>query len=100
MALVIYNNALSEFSASISEVKLYFQFVKVANQLRPWIGQMVDLGALPDPHKSLVTLFMKQKDYRVEVGFNGVIISLAGSLEEFVRRLIRDGVHWINKSVT
>jgi hypothetical protein len=92
MPLTIYQDALKEITASLSEVKLFLSFVVAANQLRPRVGQMIDQGALSQEQKALVLLFIKQKDYTVEVGFNGLIVSLAGAFEQFVRRLIRDGV--------
>jgi hypothetical protein len=99
MPLTIYQDALNEITASIGEVKLFLKFVVAANQLRPRIGPLIDLGTLSNEQRAVVLLFIQQKDYTVEVGFNGLIVSLAGAFEQFVRRLIRDGVQWINKQV-
>src|SRR4051794_15734583 len=100
MPLTFYQDALKEITASIGEVKYFFSFVVAANHLRPRVGQMIDLGALSEDQKAIVLQFMKQKEYTVEVGFNGLMVSLAGAFEQFVRRLIRDGVQWMNKQVT
>jgi hypothetical protein len=99
MALVIFQEAVNEFRASLDEVELYFQFAKAANQLRPRVGQMVDIGGLDNTQKALLVGFMTQKEYTVEVGYSGLTVALAGSFEQFVRRLIRDGVQWINKQI-
>ena len=44
--------------------------------------------------------FIALKDYNLEVGFNGMMISLTSSFEEFLRRLIRDGIADICKKIT
>lgn len=100
MALVLYTEALREFDAALNEIKAYVDFASAANYLRPWAGKMVDWNVLDNDQKTALTGFVSQKDYHVEVGFNGIMVSLAGTFEQFVRRLIRDGILWINKSVT
>ena len=99
MALTLYTESLREFDAAIAEIRAYVNFASAANHLRPWAGRMVDWNTLDADQRTALTGFVSQKDYHVEVGFNGVMVSLAGTFEQFVRRLIRDGIIWINKSI-
>jgi len=99
MALAVYNEAVNEFSASIGDVRRYVQFVSVAHHLRPRIGQMLDVGTLQPEHRNILTNYMSQKDYSVVPGFNGLIVVIAAGFEQFMRRLLRDGVLWLNRSV-
>ena len=98
MPSVLYANALKEFDAALGEIRAYVEFVSASNHLRPRIYPMVDQTVLDNEHRGTLAAFTSHSDYHVETGFNGLVISLAGVFEEFVRRLIRDGVLWINES--
>ena len=98
MALIVYAEALREFEAALADIRAYVRFVSAANRVRPWAAKMVNWDALEPDQTAALKGFVSQKDYHLEVGFNGLMVSLAGTFEDFVRRVIRDGVVWINRS--
>lgn len=99
MALVIYKDAVREFATSLAVIRQYATFVVVAHRLRPWLGGMAVWDGLGEPQMTALQNFISHNEYDMEVGFNGLVISLASAFENFMRRLIREGVLRINESV-
>lgn len=90
-----FKKAEDAFRRSVGDFRNLLAFLKVANYLRPKLGEVLnwnDWTTLDEHSKDLATQFMGQKDYNLEVGYNGMIVSIAASFEEFVRQLIREAV--------
>jgi len=92
----IYAGAVKEFETALYEIRKYLEFVVMANKLRPWMGKLLNWQALVADQKSDVQSFLNNKDYRVEVGFNVLLVAISAASETLLRRLMRDGVTWIN----
>jgi hypothetical protein len=98
----IFRDAEKEFLTAVNEVRNLLSFMKAASAARSTIGQLLDRAnwsSFEQYPKSLAENFIAQKDYNLEVGFSGMVISLASSFEEFVRRLIREGIAELCKKV-
>jgi hypothetical protein len=95
MAASIFQDAVKQLQASIAETKSLLAFLKSANHFRPRAAEVLnyqDWDDMDTQVKALATEYMNQKDYNIEVAFNGLMVSLSSSFEQFVRRLIRESV--------
>jgi hypothetical protein len=96
----VFEDAEKEFQLAVNDINSLLTFVKLANALRPKLGSILnwaDVNSLDANDIGVAKQFMSQRDYNVEVAFNGMIMSLSSSFENFVRRLICDGFTAIAK---
>jgi hypothetical protein len=98
MADGILINALREFELALDELAGNLEFVRVAKQLRPRLGGMLDWGRLDGEARNLATSFMKQRTVEESLLYRGLVVSLAGAFEQFIRRVLRDSISAINGS--
>lgn len=96
----LFVSAEKEVTTAISDVRSAYTFVKAAHAIRPALSGIVDWVNVGPHPKKLVTDFVSQNDCNIEVLFNGMMISIASSLEAYLRRLIRDSVAAICKKTT
>lgn len=99
MALTIYDAAAKEHAAALEEIDRYMAFVSAAGHVRPWVGSLIDRSMLEQHQVTGLTRFISQKDYQLEVGYGGLLIGIGAAFEHFVRRIIKEGVQWINKKI-
>jgi hypothetical protein len=100
MAISFPDDALQEFYLTVDEVRDTVTFVRAAEQLRPRLGKLLVWEKIDTAGKRLITDFISQKDVDSAPLYRGLLIVLAGALEQFVRRLIRDAVIRINESTS
>jgi len=98
MAAGILTNALTEFEVAIDELASNFEFVRAASRLRPRLGGMLNWQNMDGDAKSLATTFLRQRTAQESLLYRGMVVSLAGAFEQFVRRILRDTVLAINAS--
>jgi hypothetical protein len=95
----IFDDALSAFDAAVTETQHYLSFVTSAQRLRGHLSNVLRWEIIHGYQRETVNAFLNEKEYRLEVGFNGLMINLASAFEEYVKELIRRSVRWINGSV-
>ena len=93
----MFQDALKEFDASVTDIETTLEFVKSSAWLRPRLGGMLDWNILEPTVKPGIQMFLKQDTSGVDTVFRGMIIILAGSFEQLVRRFLKDGVIFISK---
>ncbi len=98
MAERILANALKEFEIAIDELTSNLEFVRVAKQLRPRLGDMLEWQRLNGESKKLATSFMGQRSMEESLFYKGMVVSLAGAFEHFIRRTLRDCILAINRA--
>jgi hypothetical protein len=91
-------NALKEFELAIDDLANIFEFVRTAARLRPRLGDMLHWEILDGEAKTLATTFLKQGSAQESILYRGLVISLSGAFEQFVRRMIRDSVSTMSKT--
>ncbi len=91
MPAVSLTNALKEFEASLDDFDSNLRFVSTANRLRPRLGGNLQWPGMAPDAKKLVESFLRgvAED---SVLYRGLVVSLFGAFEQFVRRILRDGV--------
>lgn len=90
MAPAVLNDALKEFHLTLEELKNNLEFLRIANRVRPRLGQLLAWDQLKPEGKLLAQTFVSQRSVNVETAYNGLLIILAGAFETYVRRLVRD----------
>ncbi len=98
MPRIDFNNALQEFESSLSQVESNLVFIESAQWLRPRLGKIINWNTLDPESKSRCQAFMRLTDVQVEISYRSLLISVTGSFEQFIRRLVRDAVLQINQS--
>lgn len=98
MAAAILARALKEFEAALDDLSGNFEFVRVASRLRPRLGGMLNWGAMDGDAAALAKRFMGQRNGEEALLYRGMVVSLSGAFEEFVRRVLRDGISAINEA--
>lgn len=98
MALQMYANAVQQFLGTLSEVREYTDFVAASSSMRPFINSAVDRGKLYGDAPAIMNTYFAAKCDSIKLSCNAAIIAVGSSFEEFVRRLLRDAVNWINES--
>ncbi len=91
-------NALKEFELAIEDIASSFEFVRAAARLRPRLGDMLHWAILDVEAQRLATTFLQQSAAQESLLYRGLVISLAGAFEQFVRRIIRDSVSAVGKA--
>src|SRR5260370_34301437 len=92
-------NALKEFELAIEDIASSFGFVRAAARLRPRLGDMLHWDILDAEARKLATTFLQQSAAQESLLYRGLVISLAGAFEQFVRRMIRDSVSAMAKAL-
>ncbi len=98
MALQIYENALQQFLGKLSEVREYTDFVAASSSMRPLLSSAVDRNKLYGDGPAIMQAYFAAKCDSVKLSCNAAIIAVGSSFEEFIRRLLRDAINWINDS--
>ena len=92
-------NAVKEFELALDDLASNFEFVRLsAARLRPRLADMLNWKIMDVDAKALATKFLKQGAAQENILYRGLVISLAGAFEQFVRRILRDAVLNVNKS--
>jgi hypothetical protein len=92
MAEGLLANALKEFDLAIDDLASNFEFVRTASRLRPRLNDMLNWKAMDGEAKMVVTVFLRQRTTEESLLYRGMVVSLSGAFEQFVRRLLRDSV--------
>lgn len=92
----ILTNALKEFELGLDELVSNLEFIRTASRLRPRLKDMLNWGIMDGDAKKLAGSFMSQRAAEESLLYRGMLVSLAGAFEHFVRRVVRDGVLAIN----
>lgn len=85
-------DAVKEFELALDDVASIFDFVRSAIRLRPRLSGMLRRESLGTEEKALAETFLGQRTAEESLLYRGMVISLAGAFEEFIRRIIRDSV--------
>jgi len=96
MSAGIFAAALKEFELALEELASNLEFVNAAKQLRPRLGNMLDWQNMDNEAKKLAKLFLEQRAVEESLLYRGMVVSLSGAFEQFVRRILRDSVLAIN----
>jgi hypothetical protein len=91
-------NALKEFELAIDDLASNFEFVRAAARLRPRLADMLYWNNMDGEAKTLATTFLRQGAAEASLLYRGLVISLAGAFEHFVRRILRDSISAVNKA--
>lgn len=91
-------NALKEFELALEDLASNSEFVGAAGRLRPRLNEMLRWDSLDGDAKTLVRKFLDQRTAEESLLYRGMVISLAGAFEHFVRRVLRDSVLAISRS--
>lgn len=91
-------NALGEFELALDDLTSNFEFVCAAARLRPRLNEMLNWAVMDGEAKMLAQRFLDQGAAQETLIYRGLVISLAGAFEQFVRRVVRDGVSHVNTS--
>lgn len=98
MPVVILANALGEFELALDDIASNFDFIRAAARLRPRLNDMLNWTGMDADAKNLAKEFLNQAAVQESLLYRGLVISLAGAFEQFVRRVVRDGVSHVNAS--
>lgn len=96
MSAGILKNAAKEFDLAMDDIASNFEFVRTASRLRPRLKEMLHWEGMDGEAKAMVAAFLKQESTELSLLYRGLVVSLAGAFEQFVRRVLRDGVHAIS----
>jgi hypothetical protein len=99
MTVTILADALKEFNLALDDFTSNLEFIRSAARLRPRLSEMLHWSAMDSDAKKLADTFLKQGNAEERVLYRGMVVLLSGAFEQFVRRVIRDCVTSINKSV-
>jgi hypothetical protein len=91
-------NALKEFEVALEDLASNSGFVGAAARLRPRLNEMLRWESLDGEARSLVRKFLDQQTAEQSLLYRGMVISLAGAFEHFVRRILRDSILAISGS--
>jgi hypothetical protein len=94
------SDALKEFDLALEDLSSIFDFVRTAIRLRPRLNTMLRWGQLGTDEEQLAKKFLNQRTADESLLYRGMVISLAGSFEHFIRRILRDAVLAISASGT
>jgi hypothetical protein len=83
--------ALDELTARISELRADLQFVALAAQLRPRIGEVIQWEAVGEV-RELARQFMSAKSTRPEGVYGPLLVRLLAAFERYLRLLIIQSV--------
>jgi hypothetical protein len=92
----ILTNALKELDLGLDELASNLEFVRTASRLRPRLKDMLRWENLDGDAKKLATSFLGQRAAEESLFYRGMVVSLSGVFEQFVRRVLRDGILAIN----
>jgi hypothetical protein len=96
MATGILADALREFESALDDFTGNLEFIRAAKQLRPRLKDMLSWATMDGEAKKLATTFMRQRNAEESVLYRGMVVSLSGAFEQFVRRVLRDSVIAVN----
>lgn len=96
MATAILADALKEFELALDDLASNLDFLRAAKQLRPRLRDMLHWEGMDGEAKKLATTFLRQQTAEESVLYRGMLVSLSGAFEQFIRRVLRDGVTAIN----
>lgn len=85
-------DALKEFDLALDDLSSIFDFARLAIRLRPRLSGMLSWASMGAEEKSLVDNFLNQRSADESLLYRGMLISLAGAFEQFIRRILRDSV--------
>jgi hypothetical protein len=85
-------NALKEFELALDDLSSNLDFIQAASHLRPRLKDMLHWQLMDGGAKTLATTFLRQTGSQESVLYRGMVVSLSGAFEQFVRRIIRDGI--------
>jgi hypothetical protein len=85
-------DAAKEFDLALDDLSSIFDFVRSAVRLRPRLSGMLNWGPMSPEEKALARSFLGQQTAEESLLYRGMVVSLAGAFEQFVRRILRDGV--------
>jgi len=96
MADTSLSKGVSEFESALDDIASSLEFVRSASRLRPRLKEMLHWEYMDLDAKALATTFLRQRTAEDSLLYRGMVISLAGAFEQFVRRTIRDSILAIN----
>lgn len=92
------SEALKEFDLALDDLSSIFDFVRLAIRLRPRLSEMLSWDTMGTEGKLLASNFLSQRTADESLLYRGMVISLAGAFEHFMRRILRDSVLAISGS--
>src|ERR1700719_2612213 len=92
MATAMLADAVKEFDLALGDLSSIFDFVRSAIRLRPRLNEMLRWESLGTEEKALAERFLDQRTAEESLLYRGMVISLAGAFEQFIRRVVRDSV--------
>lgn len=91
----IYQRSLDEFRACVDVVRLSDEFLHLARQLRPRLGQFIRWEAVKQTEQPLIQKFLGSEPEN-EITSQGLVIRLCAAFETFLKQLVRDSVRQLN----
>jgi hypothetical protein len=85
-------DAVKEFDLALDDLSSIFDFVRSAIRLRPRLNDMLRWEVLGTEEKALADRFLGQRTAEESLLYRGMVVSLAGAFEQFIRRIVRDSV--------
>lgn len=85
-------DAVKEFDLALEDLSSIFEFVRSAIRLRPRLNDMLRREAMSAEEKTLAKRFLEQRAAEESLLYRGMVVSLAGAFEQFVRRILRDSI--------
>lgn len=85
-------DAVKEFDLALDDLSSIFDLVRSAIRLRPRLNGMLRWETMGAEEKTLVGTFLNQQTAEESLLYRGMVVSLAGAFEQFVRRILRDSV--------
>ncbi len=76
----------------MDDLSSIFDFVRSAIRLRPRLNDMLRWEAMGTEEKALAEEFLHQRSAEESLLYRGMVVSLAGAFEQFIRRILRDSV--------
>jgi len=90
MATRILTDALKEFELALDDLASNIEFVSAARKLRPRLNDMLHWQILDGEAQKLARSFLQQQAVEESILYRGIVVSLSGAFEQFVRRVLRD----------
>jgi RiboL-PSP-HEPN len=96
MAIVSLASALKEFELALEDLASNLEFLRAARHVRPRLRDMLHWQQMDHEARELAGAFLRQRTAEESVLYRGMVVSLYGAFEHFVRRILRDSIAAIN----
>jgi len=95
-----YDSVLLEFNTLLSEINDDLDFLRSSLKIRPRLSSLLDWTNLDPAGKDLANSFISKKTPAVSPAYLGMLVTMLGGFEQFVRKFVETTVSEINRKIT